>query len=195
MTDATPWIDAPTLASRVAALADAVRTHHLLHAPHEPLVVLGVLKGAFVFASDLVRALHPLDVRVDFVGIRSYAGTERTDALTFTLAPSLDLRGARVVVAEDIVDTGHTLEALRAALERLGAADVRVCALLDKPSRREVPVAVDWVGFQIPDRFVVGYGLDVDQQLRQLPFVGLMDGDVPDEPVVSPPLTGPRDRA
>ena len=145
------------------------------------LVVLGVLNGAFVFLADLLRELD-LDCRVDFVAVSSYGDTvQPSEEPEITRRPSLPLAGQRVLLVEDIVDTGRTLAWL---LQWLGsqAEQVRACCLLDKPSRREVPVRVDYVGFAIPDHFVVGYGLDFARRYRHLPYVAVLRPEVHTRP-------------
>lgn len=141
------------------------------YAGKTPLVV-GVLKGAVVFLADLVRVLD-IPVEMDFIGAASYRNsTESSREVEVYLCPQV--KGRDVLIVEDIVDTGWTLARLRKFLLEQGAASVRVCALLDKPSRRETPVEVEYCGFEIPDCFVVGYGLDYAQRYRNLPFIGVI---------------------
>lgn len=167
----TVLIDSAAIQARVRDLANAIRRTH----PGGPLVVIGVLKGSFVFVADLVRELGDLDVRVDFLGVRSYAGTTSTGTVAFTHDLGVDITDQHCLLVEDIVDTGRTLVFLTQSLGLRRPASLTVCALLDKPSRREVTVEADLVGFTIPDRFVVGYGLDVDQRLRHLDHVAIYD--------------------
>ncbi len=140
-------------------------------APH----LVCVLKGAVVFLADLVRAID-VDVTVDFVQVSSY-GQSTTSSGTVRLTKDLDsdLEGRDVVVVEDIVDTGLTLRFLVNDFRQRGARSIRVVALLDKRSRRRVDVAIDYVGFPIDDVFVVGYGLDLDDRFRALPYVATVD--------------------
>lgn len=137
-----------------------------------PLLV-GVLTGAFVFLADLIRRLDfPLEI--EFICARSYnEGTEAAE-LQIIMDLPCDVAGRHVVLVDDILDTGHTLQALTEILRARGAADVRTCCLLDKPSRREVAFEADYVGVEIPNRFVVGYGLDFARHHRNLPFVGVL---------------------
>ncbi|MFZ5584903.1 MAG: hypoxanthine phosphoribosyltransferase [Thermodesulfobacteriota bacterium] len=131
-------------------------------------VLLGVLKGAFVFLGDLARAMT-VPVQVDFVRLASYgADSYSSGTITMTKPPELNLKGRAVVVVEDIVDTGRTLRWLIDHLTDLGARSVKVCAFIDKPERREVPITIDYVGFHVPQGFLVGYGLDFDERYRQL---------------------------
>ncbi len=141
----------------------------------EPLRVVVILKGAAVFASDLIRAID-IPVTLDFMAISSY-GKQTTSSGVVRILKDLDssIDGAHVLVVEDIIDTGLTLKYLMDTLRARGAASVRSCVMLDKPDRREVSVTTDFVGFAIPDDFVVGYGLDYAERYRNLPFVGALD--------------------
>ncbi len=135
------------------------------------LLIVGVLKGAFVFMADLVRGLH-IPCRVDFVRLASYgAGSTSSGKVRITKDLETDIAGRHVLVVEDIVDTGLTLAWLVEALRRRQPASLRVCAFLDKSQRRQVPFTADYVGFTIPDAFVVGYGLDFNEDFRFLPDV------------------------
>jgi hypoxanthine phosphoribosyltransferase len=141
------------------------------------LLLVGVLRGAVVFLSDLMRQIE-LPVRVAFVRCAAYG--DRTESAGAALLQDLDepLAGRHVLVVEDIVDSGVTLKALLEELARRGAASVKVAALLDKPSRRKVDVRADYVGFQVPDEWVVGYGLDYAQRYRNLPAVAVLKSEV-----------------
>ena len=137
----------------------------------DPLLVVGILKGAFVFAADLVRALD-VPVTVDFMAVSSYGDATRTSGVV-RIVKDLDqsIEGRDVLIVEDIVDTGLTLKYLERTLRGRGPRRVRVAVLLDKPARRVVETPVDFVGFAIPDRFVVGYGLDAGELHREHPDV------------------------
>ena len=143
----------------------------------QELLVLGVLTGSFVFLADLLRQLD-LPCMVDFWAATSY-GTDTISSgqLRVTKDVSLSVGGQHVLVVEDIVDSGLTLQHLVAMLHGRGAASVKVCCLLDKPARRQAAVSPDYVGFDIPDQFVVGYGLDFSQRYRNLPFVAVLQPD------------------
>jgi hypoxanthine phosphoribosyltransferase len=160
---------------RIRELADLIsadyRGRHLL--------IVGVLKGCFVFLADIIRNLD-LDVTVDFVQVASY-GASRESSGVSTLEKDLgtDIRGHDVLIVEDIVDTGETLAHLIAELQKRSPASVRVCALLNKQARRRAAVAVDYVGFEVEDVFVVGWGLDFDERYRALPGIYYLP---PDEP-------------
>lgn len=134
-------------------------------------LVIGVLKGAVIFLADLVREID-LSLEIDFIGISSYGGdTVTCGEAVITTYPSISVTGREVLIIEDIVDTGICLKALLDYLAEQKAVSVTVCSLLDKPARRRVAVSVDYVGFEIPDKFVVGYGLDCAQRYRNLPAI------------------------
>ena len=136
------------------------------------LVVVGLLRGSFMFMADLVRELH-LPVEIEFMTTSSY-GSGMTTNHDVRISKDLDgdIKGKDVLIVEDIIDTGYTLEKVREILNLREPASPAICTLLDKPSRREVQVPVDWVGFTIPDEFVVGYGIDYTQQHRNLGYIG-----------------------
>jgi hypoxanthine phosphoribosyltransferase len=166
-----PFLTAPAIAERVTALGAEIATQ----IPAGQLTVIGVLRGAFIFMADLVRAI-PRPLRCDFLGVRSYGdATVSSGIVEITSDLLLPIADEHVLLVEDIVDTGLTLQYL---VEILGARHPRslsVCALLSKPSRRRVDVRVDFVGFEVPDHFVVGYGLDAAQQYRSLPYIGVVE--------------------
>jgi hypoxanthine phosphoribosyltransferase len=151
--------------ARVAELGDAIARDYEGRSP----IVVSVLKGSFVFAADLVRSIA-LDVRLEFLGVRSYgSGTESTGAVQIIQDLTHPIEGEDVLVVEDIVDTGLTLAYILSLFQARKARSIKVCALLDKPSRRRVEVTADYVGFVVGDAFLVGYGLDCAEQYRNLP--------------------------
>jgi hypoxanthine phosphoribosyltransferase len=162
-------ISAKAIAARVEALAREISA---FYAGTDKLVVVGLLRGSFVFIADLVRELD-LPVEVDFLEVSSYGNSTQSSREVRILK---DLRGAiegrDVLVVEDIVDTGHTLKRVLEILGTRRPARLEACALLDKPSRREVDIRAKWIGFEIPDEFVVGYGIDYAQRNRNLPHIG-----------------------
>ncbi len=162
-------ISAKAIAARIEALAREIETEF---ADTDKLVVVGLLRGSFVFIADLVRELN-LPIEVDFLEASSY-GEEMTSSREVRILK--DLRGAiearDVLVVEDIVDTGHTMHHVHRLLANRNPARIKTIALLDKPSRREVEFKADWTGFEIPDEFVVGYGIDYAQRNRNLPYIG-----------------------
>jgi hypoxanthine phosphoribosyltransferase len=164
-----PMISAKAIAARVEALAREITAHF---AGTEKLVVVGLLRGSFVFIADLVREID-LPVEVDFLEASSYgSGTESSREVRILKDLSGEIAGRDVLVVEDIVDTGFTLHHVVRLLKARGPKRLEVCALLDKPSRREVDMRATWTGFVIPDEFVVGYGIDYAQRNRNLPFIG-----------------------
>ncbi len=136
------------------------------------LVVVGLLRGSFMFIADLVRDLS-IPVEVDFITVSSY-GSGMTSSGNVKILKDLDgdINGYDVLLVEDIVDTGKTLEAVLEILETRMPKSIKVCALLNKESRRITKIQADWIGFEIPDEFVVGYGIDYDQFNRNLPYIG-----------------------
>ncbi len=154
------------LDARIAEMAAEIRAAY----GGEPILCVGILKGSFIFMADLVRAL-PGDVRCDFLGVSSYRGTESTGVVRLTHDLRTHIGGRHVLIIEDIVDSGLTLAYLKRILLAREPASLRVCTLLDKVERRTVEVDIDFVGFEIPDAFVVGYGLDLDEMYRGLPEI------------------------
>lgn len=143
-----------------------------------PVMLISVLKGSAPFATDLMKRLK-MDTYLDFIAASSYGdGTNSTGHLTVTKDLSLDIKGIDVIVVEDIVDTGFTLTKIKEMLQGRGAKSVKIAAMLSKPSRRVVPINVDFLGFEIPDEFVIGYGLDYAEKYRNLPFIGVLSREV-----------------
>lgn len=155
----------------VARLAAEIRQDYK---SKEPLLV-GILKGSFVFMADLIRQLE-LPVEVDFVKLSSYgAGRETSGKVKVVQGLKTPIKGRDVLVVEDIVDTGLTISFLLNYLQKKKPASLRLCALTDKPSRRQVPVTIDYLGFAVPDRFIVGYGIDWNEKFRYLPDICFID--------------------
>jgi hypoxanthine phosphoribosyltransferase len=162
-------ISAKSIAARVEALARDISAHFR---GTDKLVVVGLLRGSFIFIADLVREID-LPVEVDFLEVSSYGNsTESSREVRILKDLRGEIEGRDVLVVEDIVDTGHTLSHVLAILRTRHPARLEVCALLDKPTRREVDVKATWTGFEIPDRFVVGYGIDYAQRNRNLAHIG-----------------------
>lgn len=142
-----------------------------------PLFV-GVLKGCFIFMADLVRAAQ-LKSELEFIGVSSYQnGTKSSGVVQITRDLQEDINGRDVIIVEDILDSGNTLEFLKKYLMAKGAASVTIVTLLDKPARREKAITADYAGFVVPDEFVVGYGLDYAQQYRNMPYIGVLKPEV-----------------
>lgn len=139
----------------------------------EPVIVIGVLTGAFIFCSDLVRNLD-LPVNIDFVQVSSYMGDKSTGELKIKKDISTDISGENVLIVEDIIDTGRTLMKLKQMLQERGPKSIKICTAFDKPSRRVVDLVPDYNCFTIPDSFVVGYGLDYDGKYRQFKDVKIV---------------------
>jgi hypoxanthine phosphoribosyltransferase len=155
--------------ARVAELGAQIRAEF----GDEPVTLVAVLKGSFLFVADLVRAI-PGEVRVEFLGVASYhGGTSSTGVVQLTLDLRHGIEDQNVILVEDIVDTGLTIDYLVRMLKVRGPRALRVATLLDKPDNREVEVKLDYVGFTIPDEFVVGYGLDLGELYRNLPYVAV----------------------
>jgi hypoxanthine phosphoribosyltransferase len=140
------------------------------------LVLVVVLKGSFIFAADLSRAIGTSNVRIEFLGVRSYGeGTETSGVVQITQDLSRPIAGEDVIIVEDIVDTGLTVAHLMDLFRTRQPRSVKVCALLHKPARARVQVKVDYLGFTIEDKFVVGYGLDFAERYRNLPYIGVVE--------------------
>lgn len=162
-------ISAAELAEKVTELGARIQADY---AGIDEIILVGLLRGSAVFLADLARVLD-LDARIDFMVVSSYGNSmDSSREVKITKDLEENVRGRHVMIVEDIIDTGFTLEKVREYLELREPASVRICTLLDKPERREVEVPVDYVGFTIPDVFVIGYGIDYAQRHRNLPFVG-----------------------
>ena len=155
----------------VARLATEIRQDYQGKQP----LLIGILKGSFVFMADLIRQLE-LPVEVDFVKLSSYgAGTETSGKVKVVQGLKTPIKERDVLVVEDIVDTGLTLSFLLDYLRKKKPASLRLCALTDKPSRRQVPVTINYLGFTVPDKFIVGYGIDWNEKFRYLPDICFID--------------------
>jgi len=162
-------ISAKTIAARIEDLCREITDEYF---NTSKLVVVGLLRGSFVFIADLVRELD-LPVEVNFLEASSYGdGMETSREVRILKDLRGQIEGRDVLVVEDIVDTGHTLSHVLHLLESRKPARLKTIALLNKPSRREVEIKADWIGFEIPDEFVVGYGIDYAQRNRNLPYIG-----------------------
>jgi len=155
---------------RIDEMAKEIVKHY--KSLQDELVLVGLLKGSFIFMADLCRKID-IPHEVDFMTVSSY-GNGMTSTRDVKIIKDLDedIRGKHVLIVEDIIDSGNTLKKVREILELRGPKSVAICTLLDKPSRREVEVPVEWTGYTIQDEFVVGYGIDYAQQYRHLPYIG-----------------------
>lgn len=157
--------------ARIASLGEEISAFYQQKQVNK-LIVVGLLRGSFMFMADLVRELR-LPIEIEFMTTSSYgSGMTTNHDVKITKDLEGDIRGEHVLIVEDIIDTGYTLEKVREILNLRNPASLAICTLLDKPSRREVSVPVEWVGFEIPDEFVVGYGIDYAQQYRNLGYIG-----------------------
>jgi hypoxanthine phosphoribosyltransferase len=179
------------LRRRVSELARAITRDYV----GKDLTIAALLTGTVMFMADLLRHLR-LPLRLDFIGVSSYRDGTDAGRLRYTKDLRLEIKGRDVLLVDDILDTGRTLACVQARLQQLQPRSLRTCVLLDKPARRTTRVPVDYVGFLIPDVFVVGYGLDFAERYRNLPFVGVLCPEVappslPDRPAgVAPSAAG-----
>lgn len=176
-------IDEDTVQERVAALGAEISTDY----EGRDVLLVGVLKGAVFFMADLMRQLT-IPCEIDFMAISSYgAATDSSGVVRILKDLDANIAGRDVVVVEDIIDSGLTLSYLMRTLGARRPASLEICALLTKPERREIDVPVRYVGFEIPNRFVIGYGLDFAERYRNLPYIGVLDPEL----VASATATGP----
>lgn len=162
-------INEQQIARRVRSLAREIEHDYR----GRDFLIVSLLNGTVMFLADLIRYLN-LPLRLDFMGVSSYGAGTESGELVFTKELRLDVRGRDVLVVDDILDTGKTLKRVVGKLRKLKPRRLRTCVLLDKPARRKEKVQADYVGFTIPDEFVVGYGLDFAERYRNLPFVGVL---------------------
>lgn len=163
-------INEEELKSKVKELAKKIENDY----KDEEILLIGVLKGACVFISDLIRNMD-LDVSLDFMAVSSYGmSTESSGVVKIIKDLDVDIEDKNVLVVEDIIDTGLTLKYLSENLKSRNPKSLRICTLLDKPERRKCELDVDYIGFKIPDEFVVGYGIDCAEKFRNLPYVGIV---------------------
>ena len=162
-------ISAKSIAARVEILAKEITSHFK---DTEKLIVVGLLRGSFVFIADLAREIN-LPIEIDFLEASSYGDAmESSKEIKIMKDLAGEISGKDVLVVEDIVDTGHTLKHVLQLLKSRNPRRIEACALLDKPSRREIQIKSRWLGFEIPDEFVVGYGIDYAQMNRNLSYIG-----------------------
>ena len=158
------------IAGRVKELAEKINREF----DGEEVVLIGLLRGSVIFLSDLAREIN-LDAKIDFMIVSSYGNTMESSREVKIIKDLEEyIEGKNVIIVEDIIDTGYTLQKVVETLKLRNPKELKICTLLDKPERREVEISVDYVGFQIPDEFVVGYGIDYAQKHRNLPYVGMV---------------------
>ena len=143
----------------------------------EPLVLVALLKGSVPFLARVSKYID-LNIEFDFMDVSSYEGTQSTRDIRILKDLDRSIKGINILLVEDIVDTGHTLKSISTLLFNKGANDIKTVSLLDKPSRREVDVFADFVGFEIPNEFVIGFGLDFNEKYRQLPYIGILKDEI-----------------
>ena len=159
------------ISQKVEEIASSIKQYY----GDEPFNVIGVLNGCFMFLADLVRHFEN-DVKIDFISSSSYGESMSPEQKPLLKVPDhINLNDKKVLIIEDILDTGNTLSYLTSYLQTLGPKEIKTCVLVDKPSRREVPYTADWLGFSIEDHFIVGYGLDYQGRYRQLPYIGIIN--------------------
>lgn len=158
------------IASRTRELAKQIQKDY----NNEEIVIVCILKGATFFAVELAKRIES-DTIIDFMKVSSYEGTESTGKINFTLDISEDITGKNVLIVEDIVDTGRTLAYVKKYLESKNPKNVKICTMLNKKERRVIDLEPEYVAFNIPDKFVIGYGLDYDEKYRNLPYVGYLE--------------------
>ena len=164
-------LSAEEIAAKVDEIAEKINNDY----KGESVIIIGVLKGSFMFLSDLVKKIT-LPAEVYFIEASSYgAGTQTTGVVKISKDVERDLTNQNVIIVEDIIDTGITMEKVMELLRARGAKSVKLCACLSKPSRRKVDVNIDYLGFEVPDKFVIGYGLDANEMYRNLPYIGVVE--------------------
>jgi hypoxanthine phosphoribosyltransferase len=171
-------VDETTLQRRIRELGESISRDYA----GKDLLLVSVLKGSFIFMSDLIRSIS-IPLQVDFMAISSYGkGVVSSGAVRIIQDLMIPIEGRNLIIVEDIIDSGNTLNYLLRMLRERQPASIRIVTLLDKPERREVDVKVDWVGFSIPNEFVVGYGLDYNETYRNLPYIGVLKHSVYADP-------------
>ncbi len=166
MTKLIPMISQEEIQTKVKELGRRISSDY----KGKNLVLVGILKGAFIFLSDLTRNIS-IDHGIDLIGTSSYEGTRTTGEIKFTKKPDIDLAGKDILIVEDIVDTGRTLSAIIMHMKNLNPATVKICSLIDKKERRELEIEVHYSCFEIAHGFIVGYGLDYNEKYRSLPAI------------------------
>lgn len=168
-----PFLTAEQIQNRVRELAEKISEDY----KGKELLAIGILKGAFMFFADIVRLIQ-VPMKIDFLIAASYVKTETTGEIKIHADLREDIKGRDVLLIEDIVDTGITLNHIRDMLLGRGPASLKICAFLDKKPRRRVEVPLDYVGFEIPDEYIVGYGLDYENMFRNLPYIAIFKKSV-----------------
>jgi hypoxanthine phosphoribosyltransferase len=165
------FISKDSIEKRVHALAEMINRDF----ENQEVILVGVLNGSFIFCADLMRHIK-VPVQVEFVSLSSYEGTQSTGQVSFRLDVKQSLEGKNVILVEDIVDTGLTISFLLKHFKLKNVKSLKLCSLLRKKARLQVDVPIDYLGFDIEDKFVIGYGLDFDGRYRELPYIGVYGG-------------------
>jgi len=161
-------IDEHTLAKRIAELGAQITNDY----KGENILLVGILKGSIPFIADLMRKIDVDDIQIDYMSVSSYGHSTKSSGVVRILKDlDSDIKGRNVIIVEDIIDTGLTLAYLKEYLQGRAPKSLKICTLLDKPLRRKVEIKGDYVGFEVEDKFIVGYGLDIDQKYRNLPYI------------------------
>ncbi len=169
----TPLFSAGAIEKRVSEIGKAIANDFALVTPECPLLLIVVLKGAFIFAADLLRTIT-IPCCIDFVHASSY-GSEKTSSGSVSIKHNLTITDRHLLIVEDIIDTGLTMQQITAELLTMKPASIGICTLLDKPEARKHPVDIAYTGFMVPDTFIVGYGIDYNEHYRELPFLGVLN--------------------
>lgn len=167
-------IDEITLKNKVEELAQQITQDY----KGQSLLIVGILKGSVPFMADLLRLIDLDDLGIDFMSVSSYTGTTSTGRLRILKDLDVDITDKNVLIVEDIVDTGFTLSKLKELLLTRNPKSLRICTILNKPARRTTEIDVEYIGFDIPDEFIIGYGLDYDEKFRNLPYVGVLKREI-----------------
>ncbi|MBI5408180.1 MAG: hypoxanthine phosphoribosyltransferase [Nitrospirae bacterium] len=168
MVTGKPFLNAEQIQIRVRELASKISEEY----QGKEILAVGILKGAFMFFSDIVRHIQA-PMSIDFITASSYLKAQTSGEITIHCDIRADVEDKHVLLIEDIVDTGLTLQYIRNMLSAKKPASIKICAFLDKKARRRADIEIDYVGFEIPDKFVVGYGLDYDNKFRNLPYISI----------------------
>ena len=166
-----PLINKEEIEKKISELAEKISIDY----KNKDLILVCILKGAWIFMADLVRKLT-IPVKCDFLGVSSYgSGTESSGVVRILSDLTIQVENKHVLIVEDIIDTGLTLKYIKDLLLQRKPKSVKICALLDKPARHKIEVDIDYLGFTIPNKFVVGYGIDFDERFRNLPYIGYIE--------------------
>ncbi len=165
-----PLFNEAKIAARIKELGHKISQDYA----GKELICVGVMKGAVIFLADLIRAIN-IPLSIEFIGVSSYVGTQSSGKIRLTQDLSADIKGKHILLVEDIIDTGHTIDFLMATLQARGPASIKVASFLSKPEAHQMNSVIDYIGFEISKEFVIGYGLDLDQYYRNLPYLAQVE--------------------